>query len=131
MASPGRKGGPSEEQVEQTLGNLLRAGVIGAALVVLAGAVVYLVRHGASRPAYSTFLGEPSDLRSLAGIVADAVSVRGRSIIQLGLILLIATPIARVLFSVFAFALQRDRMYVAVTLIVLAVLLYGLFGTRL
>ena len=48
--------------------------------------------------------------------------------IQLGLLVLIATPIARVAFSLVAFALQRDRIYVIVTLIVLAVLLYSLTG---
>ena len=49
-----------------------------------------------------------------------------RGLIQFGLLLLIAVPVARVAFSVVAFALQRDRTYVVVTLIVLAVLLYGL-----
>jgi uncharacterized membrane protein len=52
-------------------------------------------------------------------------------ILQLGLLLLIATPIARVVFSVFAFALEGDRMYVTFTLIVLSVLLYSLFGSFL
>jgi uncharacterized membrane protein len=52
-------------------------------------------------------------------------------ILQLGLLLLIATPIARVIFSVFAFALEGDRMYVAFTLVVLTVLLYSLFGSFL
>jgi uncharacterized membrane protein len=54
---------------------------------------------------------------------------RGRSLIQLGLLLLIATPIARVVFSIVGFAIERDRMYVAFTLIVLAVLLYSLLGS--
>ena len=49
-----------------------------------------------------------------------------RGIIQFGLVLLIATPVARVAFSVAAFALQRDNTYVAITLIVLAVLLFSL-----
>jgi len=52
-------------------------------------------------------------------------------LIQLGLLLLIATPVARVAFSVVAFAMQRDRLYVAVALIVLAVLMYSLMGGRL
>jgi uncharacterized membrane protein len=64
-------------------------------------------------------------LRSVSGIVRGAVV---RSWIQLGLLLLIATPVARVLSSIFAFTAQRDRTYVAVTLIVAAVLLYSLFG---
>ena len=51
----------------------------------------------------------------------------GRGIIQLGLLLLIATPVARVVFSVIGFVRQRDFVYVVLTLIVLAVLLYSLF----
>ena len=48
--------------------------------------------------------------------------MQGSGIIQMGLLLLIATPVARVVFSVFAFAVQRDSLYVAVTLVVLVVL---------
>ena len=44
----------------------------------------------------------------------------------MGLLLLIATPVARVAFSVAAFAEQRDRLYVVVTSIVLLLLIYSL-----
>ncbi len=67
-------------------------------------------------------------MRSIAGIISDALAVRSGGIIQLGLLLLIATPIVRVAFAVVAFALQRDRVYVIVTLIVLGVLLFSLLG---
>jgi len=60
--------------------------------------------------------------------VQEALSFHPRSIIQLGLLLLIATPVARVAFSVLAFAWQRDRTYVIVTLIVFAILIYSLTG---
>lgn len=53
---------------------------------------------------------------------------RGRALIQLGLLLLIATPVSRVAFSVFAFERQRDWTYVGITLAVLAVLVYSLAG---
>jgi len=111
------------------MGNLLRAGVGLAAAVVLVGGLVYLVRHGTAQPDYQVFRGEPADQRSIRGIVADALKLRGRGIIQLGLLLLIATPVARVAFSVYAFARQGDRIYVVVTLIVLTLLLYGLAGS--
>jgi uncharacterized membrane protein len=113
--------------VEQWLGNLLRAGVILAAAVVLVGAAVYLSRHGREQRGFRIFHGEPSELRSPAGIVHEALTGRGRAIIQLGLLLLVATPVARVLFSALAFARQRDWTYVVLTLVVLAVLLYSLF----
>ncbi len=120
--------GWTDERVEQLLGNLLRAGVLAAAVVVLTGGVLYLARHGREPADLRVFRGEPADLRSPAGIVADALALQSRGLIQLGLLLLIATPVARVIFSVFAFARQGDYTYVIVSLIVLGVLLYGLFG---
>jgi uncharacterized membrane protein len=118
----------SDQRVEEIIGDLLRAGVAIAASVVSLGGIVYLVRHGAEAPNYRVFLGEPADLRGVSGVIADARSFSGRGIIQLGLLLLVATPVARVIFSVAAFALQRDWTYVIITVIVLAALGYSLLG---
>lgn len=121
----------TDQYVEELIGTLLRVGVTLAAAVVLFGGTVYLVRHGLATPQFHVFKGEPSDLRTMSGIVKDALAFRGRGLIQLGLLLLIATPLARVAFSVAAFALEGDRLYVVVALIVLAVLVYSLVGGRL
>ncbi len=115
-----------DTRLENLLGNVLRIGVLAAASVVLAGGLVFLVRHGSEPPPYHVFRGEPSDLRSVGGIVGDVFDVRGRGLIQFGLLLLIATPITRVVLSAIAFAAERDRRYVVFTLIVLAVLIYSL-----
>jgi uncharacterized membrane protein len=120
-----------EEQVENTIAQLLRGGVLLAALVVILGAVLYLGSSPLAHVSYRTFQGEPEHLKSVHGIVRSAFAGQARSIMQLGLLLLIATPIARVIFSVFAFAIEGDRMYVIFTLIVLSVLLYSLFGSFL
>jgi uncharacterized membrane protein len=128
MAEPRR--GWGDVQVEQLLGNLLRAGVFLAAAVVLAGGVVYLVHHGGEEPPDLKKFREDvvkSELRSPTGIVGEALQGSGRGLVQLGLLLLIATPVARVVFSIFAFALEGDYTYVVLTLIVLGVLLYSLF----
>jgi uncharacterized membrane protein len=117
-----------DTQFEQLLGKLLRVGVVVAATVVLAGGTVYLVRHADEPTDYRKF--DPnalSHLRTPHGIVESALGLSGRGIIQLGLLLLIATPVARVVCSVVGFARQRDFTYVGLTLIVLAVLLYSLF----
>lgn len=113
------------------MGNLLRIGVMLAAGAVFMGGSLYLLRNGASTPDYYVFRGEPEALRSIRGILEGALSLRGRAIIQLGLLILIATPVARVAFSVYGFARQRDRTYVAITLVVLALLLFSLAGGRL
>ena len=119
---------PTDQRIENIIAGMLRAGVVLSTALVSGGGVWYLFQFGAGRPEYGTFLGEPPMLRSVSGIVRGAVALDARSWIQRGLLLLIATPVARVFFSIFAFGAQRDRTYVAVTLIVAAVLLYSLFG---
>ncbi len=121
----------NDERLERIIGTLLQVGVVLSGALVVAGGVIYLIRHGSEPPRYGTFAGEPSDLRSLSGIVSYALSMHGRGIIQLGLLFLIATPVARVAFSAVAFALDRDWLYVAVTSVVLAVLLFSLAGGHL
>lgn len=118
----------TDRDVEQIVGNLLRVGVMLAATVVLAGGILYLAERGQTLPDYRAFHGEPTDLRSVSAILRGALALHSAAVIQFGLLLLLATPIARVAFSVLAFAAQRDRTYIIVTLIVLSVLLYSLIG---
>lgn len=118
----------TDQKVENIVGQLLLTGIIISAAVVFIGAIIFLVRHGGSPADYRVFKGEPSDLRSVRGIVERAIHLSGRGIIQLGLLLLIATPVARVAFAVFGFLEEGDRLYVGFTLIVLAVLIYSLSG---
>ncbi len=128
MAKPERYW--TDERMDNLVGNLLRAGVILAAVVILTGAVLFLLKHGGDYSRHDVFHGVPRELRHFNIIIADALEWKGEAIIQLGLIILMATPVARVLLSAIIFALQRDRMYVVITLIVLALLLGSIFGLR-
>jgi len=122
---------PAERQVirvQQAVGNLLRTGVLLAAVVVLAGGMLYLARHGGAVADYSVFRGEPASLRTLTGIFRSSLVESGRGVIQLGLLILVATPVARVAFTAVAFAHERDRTYVLVALLVLSLLLKSLLG---
>jgi uncharacterized membrane protein len=119
----------NDRKVEEIIGTLLRTGVLLSATIVLLGGVIYLARHGTSAADYRVFRGEPSELRQIRGIVHSAISLRGRGIIQLGLLLLIATPVARVIFSIFAFAAEKDRLYVGFASVVLVILLFSLLGS--
>jgi uncharacterized membrane protein len=118
-----------DQRTENFIGNLLRAGVLLAASVVSLGAVLFLHKYWRVPADYRTFRGEPDDFRTIRGVFHEAMALHGRGVIQFGLMLLMATPIARVIFSVWAFAAEKDRMYVGFTLIVLAVLLYSFLGT--
>jgi uncharacterized membrane protein len=129
MPEPPRHYGPSDERVEGIIGNLLRIGVIASALIVLIGGVLYLFDDGRqAAPDLRTFEPEPEKLRMPVLIIREAVRLRALSLIMLGLLLLIATPVVRVIFSIAAFALQRDYLYVLFTLLVLAVLMYSLLS---
>jgi uncharacterized membrane protein len=115
-----------DRRLETTMGTLLRIGVLVAAGLVTVGALAYLARHYADPVRFHTFRLESPNLRTVAGIVKLAAHFDSRGLIQLGLLLLIATPVARVVFAVIGFALERDRLYVAVSAIVLAILIASL-----
>ncbi len=108
------------------MGRLLQAGVFLATAVVLLGAVALMAKHGGDAVAFGTFRGTASHLTSVGAIVRGTLARDPRAIVQLGLVLLIATPVARVALTLVAFVVQRDRLYVALTTFVLLVLSYGL-----
>jgi uncharacterized membrane protein len=116
----------SGHSIEIVLGTLLRYGTILSATVIALGGVAYLWTSGGEAPHYGVFRGEPQELSTVRGIARDALALDPRGVIQLGVLLLVATPIARVIGALVAFAWQRDRTYVVVSSLVLAALLYGL-----
>jgi uncharacterized membrane protein len=118
----------SDDRVEAIIGVFLRTGVMSAAAIVAIGGLLYLARHGFEPIHYRTFQGAPPELRGVTGILRGAVSFDRRGIIQLGLLVLIATPVARVAFAVVGFAFEKDRTYMIISLIVLGILLFSLAG---
>jgi uncharacterized membrane protein len=120
----------SERRMDEWMGRLLQAGVLLSAVLVFVGGVLYVLRHDVPPTDYRHFHGVADSYRSVPDIVVDARALHARGLIQLGLLVLIATPIARVLYSVIAFTLQRDWKYVIITFIVLALLCCSLFGVH-
>jgi uncharacterized membrane protein len=116
----------TDERVDRMIGILLRTGVLIAAGVVLVGGCLYLAHHGGTIPDRRTFHGEPAELTHPASIVRLALAGDDRGVIALGLLLLIATPVARVALAGYGFLRERDWLYAAVAGFVLAVLLVSL-----
>jgi uncharacterized membrane protein len=116
--------------MDRLVGGLLRAGVLASAALVLLGSLVYLLEgDNATIEAYRAFPSGLEEMRSVSEVGRQALHGHGRALIQLGVLLLIATPVAQLALSAVAFAVQGDRMYVGMTLVVLAVLAYSLFGS--
>ncbi|MEH2057561.1 MAG: DUF1634 domain-containing protein [Nostoc sp.] len=118
----------SEQHLEYLLSNLMKYGVLISSAVVLLGGILYLIHHGAEPAGYHFFQAVSSEFRLPVGVVNAVLSGSDRGIIQLGLLLLIATPIIRVFISLLAFLLQREFIYVIVTFLVFSSLIYSLVG---
>ncbi len=120
----------TDQKLENAIGRMLQLGVMLAALVVLIGGIFYLRQSSGPRPDYAHFHGVDKQLISPARIVALAAHGNAEGIIQLGLLLLIATPVFRVVVAAAGFLMEHDRMYFWVSLIVLAVLVYSLWHSH-
>ena len=118
---------PDSSALDRHIGVLLRTGMLVSASVILLGGVIFLIRHGAEVVDYHTFHSVPPELRSITGITNGAIHGEALPLIQFGLLLLIATPVLRVVFSVFGFAAEKDYLYTGIALVVLVVLLCSLF----
>jgi len=116
----------TEQKVELEMGEVLRWGVLIGAFVMLLGGILYLTAYGRANPAYGRLI-QTAGVTGIGAIFREAFAMNGSSIIQLGVLLLIATPVARVVFAAYAFFRERDWMYTSISLIVLAVLMFGIF----
>jgi len=116
----------NDARMEIIMGRLLQAGVLLAASVVLVGGVMYVMARAGEGVSYRVFTARPIALRHPAALLDGVARGDASAILDLGILLLVATPICRVIFAVIAFAMERDRLYVAISLTVLAVLLFGM-----
>jgi uncharacterized membrane protein len=121
----GNKEIPDDDAMEKTIGTILRYGVVLAAAIVLFGGIIYLIKYGMMLPDYAKFTNPPDSMKGIKGILSHVLRLESQGLILLGVLVLIATPIVRVLFSALAFFRQRDYLYSIFTLIVLAILLFG------
>jgi uncharacterized membrane protein len=117
----------SDKQMETEIGLMLRLGVTLSAAVVLVGAILFL-RGERTLPDYTHFHATAEYLRTIHGVFHGLARFDAASVIQLGILLLVATPVVRVGLCVIGFARQRNRLYVSVSFLVLVILVYSLLS---
>ncbi|MDB5025476.1 MAG: hypothetical protein JWP78_3231 [Mucilaginibacter sp.] len=119
----------ADQDIEWLIGLQLRFGVVIASLIVLIGGLVYLTQSGTSAiPHYHSFIGTKAGLTTLGEIFKGVYTINAKGIIELGVVALIATPILRVAFSLVGFIIEKDKMYICITITVLAVMMVSIFG---
>lgn len=106
-------------RAELVISNVLRGGVLLSAAIIAAGVILFYVR---SAQAAGGLRDHPFP-HTLAAVFSGIALGDPIAIIALGLLLLLATPVVRVAVSIFAFALERDWRYVAITTLVLGILI--------
>jgi uncharacterized membrane protein len=119
-----------DKDMQLLLGQVLRAGTVISISIVFIGGIFYLYRHGHSIANYKVFNGIPNFVQHPAGILNGILNLKGQAIIQLGIVLLIATPIMRVIFSTIGFVLEKDYIYVAISLLVLSIIFFSMMSGR-
>jgi uncharacterized membrane protein len=117
-----------DRDIEFYMSMLLITGVIISGIVVFIGCIVYLYQNKYMTSNYNVFIGEPERLRNTYEIMRGALNFQGRALIQFGILLLISTPVARVLFAVLGFFMENDKLYTLISLIVLGILMVSLVG---
>ncbi|RXK81951.1 DUF1634 domain-containing protein [Filimonas effusa] len=119
----------NDRGIEIFIGRFLRWGVLSSCAVAIAGGILYLVNHGMEvMPDYTVFHGEDAGYTSLPGIIKGLETGSAKEVIQAGVIILLATPILRIFLSLISFILEKDRLYVFITAIVLCIILGSMFG---
>ncbi len=116
----------TDEEMEQSIAGMLRFGVSLSAVLVFLGGVLYLRHPWLKAPAYKRFVAENESLHALGPVFQGALHLDAKSVVTLGILVLIATPIVRVAFCVAGFARQNDRLYLLISTSVLAILMYSL-----
>lgn len=116
-----------DTDIQSIIGWILRIGVYLSIAIVFFGGIVYIHRHGHTIPDYTVFKGVP-DFVWPQNIIQGILTFRGRAIIQAGIVLLIATPIIRVIFSAIGFVLEKDYLYMGISLLVLLIIFISMMG---
>lgn len=119
-----------EKDFQTIIGNLLRYGVWISLSVAFIGGIVYLMHHGSEIEDYSVFKENDRNIfEVISTVVNGAIDGQGEYLIFFGIILLFLTPVFRVLLSLFSFMLEKDYLYVLITLIVILIIITSIsFG---
>src|SRR4051812_35286213 len=117
-----------EKQLDILLSNVLRVGLSAAALLSMVGCVMFFSDFTGGDPTLQKFQAQPQALRSIPGIWNLALQGDPDGLMQLAVLILLATPFLRVIFACYGFICRREWKFVMISIIVLSALFYGLYA---
>ena len=114
----------TDKTLQILLGRALQAGIIISISLILLGGIIYLVQNGERHFNYEYFTAKIS----ISSILRGLSHFESKSIIYLGIVFLIATPVLRVALSALGFVMEKDILYTAITVVVLLIILYSVLN---
>ena len=121
----------NDAQLQNSLARVMLTGVLVAAVVMGTGLVWFVATHEGMPPGDHVFSGEPKYFENPIEMLQRALDLKSighrRSLIMIGVVLLLINPLIRVAFAAVGFAAQRDKLYTAISLVVLGVLILSFF----
>jgi uncharacterized membrane protein len=121
----------NDTQLQNSLARLMLTGVLLAAVVMGAGLIWFVATHEGMPPGDHVFSGEPKYFENPVSMLQRAFDLKAvghrRSLIMIGVVLLLLNPLVRVAFAALGFAAQRDKLYTAISLVVFGVLVLSFF----
>jgi len=116
----------TDKEMELSIAEMLRFGVSFSAILVLVGGILYLRHPWLTAPSYGHFVAKSEPLNAVSSVLRGAIHLDAKSVVTLGILVLIATPIVRVTFCVVGFVRQKSELYLLISTSVFAVLIYSL-----
>ena len=118
----------TDKDIQSLVGNLLRVGVYISMGIVILGGIIYLFDHSNEKIDYAVFDINKVSLKTVAAIFEEVITFKGVAVVQFGLLMLIFTPIARVIMAIVSFFIEKDYLYVLIGFIVLSIIMISLSG---
>lgn len=127
-SSPQKSAGFKDKDMQAVIGWILRIGVFVSTAFVITGGIIFLFNHGHSQIDFVSFNKVPDFISNLSGVIEGVIHLKGQAIIQFGIVLLIATPVLRVIFAGIGFLLEKDYLYTFISILVLLIIITSMIS---
>lgn len=127
-AGTNKPGGFKDKDMQAVIGWILRIGVFLSTAFVITGGVIFLFNHGHSQIDFVSFNKVPDFISHVGSVIDGVIHLKGQAIIQFGIVLLIATPVLRVIFAGIGFLMEKDYLYTFISILVLLIILTSMIS---
>lgn len=118
----------TDKTIQKIIGNVLKYGVRSVLFISAVGGLIFLFNHAGEKVEYGAFIeNDRSIFQVCRDVLHGSVQLDGRSLIYLAILVLFFTPFLRLLLSLFSFVLERDKLYVAITCLVLVIIGFSVY----